>query len=109
MTLNQQTWSEELLLRLHREVSLMGPLLGTVGVAAGLVDAMIIAGHPVGYEDMATLPLLIGRPAGRVTDLDGGDVLAGDGHLLASNGLLHEPLLDLIRGLPHGPRPYWTR
>jgi histidinol-phosphatase len=108
-TLNQQTWSEELLLALHREVSLLGPLLGTVGVAAGLADAMIIAGHPMGYEDMASLPLLIGEAGGRVSDLDGGDVLAGDGHLLASNGHLHEPLLDLIRGLPHGPRPYWAR
>jgi histidinol-phosphatase len=107
-TLNQQTWSEELLLALHREVSLMGPLLGTVGVAGGLADAMIIAGHPMHYEDLATVPLLIGEAGGRVTDLDGGDVLTGDGHMLASNGLLHEPLLDLIRGLPAGPRPHWA-
>jgi histidinol-phosphatase len=107
-TLNQQTWSEELLVALHREVSLMASMKGAVGVAAGLTDAMLIAGHPMGYQDMAPLPLLLGEAGGRVTDLDGGDVLAGDGHVLASNGRLHEPLLELVRGLPFGPRPYWA-
>ncbi len=61
--------------------------LGTKGmsdVASGLTDALIIAGLPMGYEDIAPIPLIITEAGGRVSDLDGNDVLSGNGTVLAS-------------------------
>jgi histidinol-phosphatase len=100
--LNQVTWSEELLVALHREVFVLPAMGGAVDVAAGISDAMVIAGFPMGYEDRAPLPLVVGEAGGRVTDLTGADVLTGDGSVLISNGLLHDGLLDLVAGIPHG-------
>jgi histidinol-phosphatase len=100
--LNQATWSEELLLALHREVFVLPAMGGAVDVAAGVSDATVIAGFPMGYEDRAPLPLVVGEAGGRVSDLRGDDVLTGDGSVLVSNGLLHEPLLELVAGLPQG-------
>jgi len=56
----------------------------------------------MGYEDVAPLPLIVGEAGGRVTDLAGNDVLTGDGSVLASNGVLHDGLLELVAGMPHG-------
>jgi histidinol-phosphatase len=101
-TFNPVTWSEELLVALHREVFVLPSMGGAVDVAAGISDAMVIAGFPMGYEDRAPLPLIVGEAGGRVTDLHGADVLAGDGSVLATNGVLHDALLDLVAGIPHG-------
>jgi hypothetical protein len=95
-----------LLMTLHREVALMSWVGAGQGVAAGWLDAAVIAGHPMGYEDVATLPVLITEAGGRVTDLAGGDVLAGAGDVLTSNGHVHDQLLELVAGLPTGPRPH---
>jgi histidinol-phosphatase len=46
--------------------------------------------------------VLVQEAGGRVTDLSGTDVLHGDGSVLATNGLLHEAFLDLVRDLPRG-------
>jgi histidinol-phosphatase len=100
--LNQVTWSEELVLTLHRELFVLPTMAGAVDVAAGISDAMVIAGFPMGYEDVAPLPLIVGEAGGRVTDLAGNDVLTGDGSVLASNGVLHDGLLELVAGIPHG-------
>jgi histidinol-phosphatase len=100
--LNPLAWSEELLLALHRELYLQPWTKGDVDLATGLADALVIAGHPMGYEDLAVLPLLVGEAGGRVTDLAGRDVLSGDGTVLASNGRLHDALLELVAGVPHG-------
>jgi histidinol-phosphatase len=100
--LNQVTWSEELLLALHRELFVLPTTAGAVDVAAGISDAMVIAGFAMGYEGRAPLPLVIGEAGGRVTDLTGADVRTGDGSVLASNGPLHEGLLELVAGIPHG-------
>jgi histidinol-phosphatase len=54
----------------------------------------------MGYENVAPLPLLIGEAGRRVSDLDGNDVLSGNGTVLASNGHIHDALLDLIRDVP---------
>jgi histidinol-phosphatase len=98
--LNMWTWSESLLLALHREVVLV-PWVGlATGVASGLADAAVIAGHPMGYQDMAPMPVLVAEAGGRVTDLAGRDMLAGAGDVLISNGRIHDQLLDLIAGLP---------
>lgn len=101
-TLNQATWSEELLLALHREVFALPSTGGAVDVAAGITDALVIAGFPMGYEDRAPFPVIVGEAGGRVTDLRGDDVLTGDGSVLASNGRLHDALLGLVAGIPHG-------
>jgi histidinol-phosphatase len=101
---NPSSWSEQLLVTLHREVALMSWTGAGQGVAAGWLDAAVIAGHPMGYEDRAPLPVLITEAGGRVTDLAGGDVLAGAGDVLSSNGHVHDQLLELVAGLPTGPR-----
>jgi histidinol-phosphatase len=103
-TVNPATWSEELLVRLHREVLLVSDVKGMLGVASGLIDALVIAGLPMGYEDMAPIPLLITEAGGRVSDLDGHDILSanGNGTVLASNGHIHDALLDLVRDVPPG-------
>jgi histidinol-phosphatase len=99
---NPATWSEELLVRLHREVLLLPDVRGTLAVASGRIDALIVAGLPMGYEDVAPLPLLIGEAGGRISDLNGNDVLSGNGTVLASNGHIHDALLDLVRDVPSG-------
>jgi histidinol-phosphatase len=99
---NPATWSEDLLVRLHREVLLLPDVRGTLAVACGRIDALIIAGLPMGYEDIAPIPLLITEAGGRVSDLDGNDVLSGNGTVLASNGHIHDALLDLVRDVPSG-------
>jgi histidinol-phosphatase len=99
---NPATWSEELLVRLHREVLLVPDVKGILGVAAGQIDALIIAGMTMGYEDIAPIPLIITEAGGRVSDLDGNDVLTGNGTVLASNGHIHDALLDLVRDVPAG-------
>jgi histidinol-phosphatase len=99
---NPATWSEELLVRLHREVLLLPDVKGMLAVACGRIDALIIAGLPMGYEDIAPIPLIIGEAGGRVSDLDGNDVLSGNGTVLASNGHIHDALLDLVRDVPSG-------
>ena len=38
-----------------------------------------------------------------MTDLSGGTVLSGPGTALVSTGHLHDELLSLVAGLPHGP------
>ena len=100
--LNPLTWSEELLLALHRETFLLPWEKGSLDLATGRCDALVIAGYPMGYEDLAVLPVLVGEAGGRVTDLHGRDLLDGDGSVLATNGHLHDALLELLAGLPHG-------
>ena len=99
---NPATWSEELLVRLHREVLLFSGLKATSGVACGLTDAMIMAGYPPGYEDIAPIPVMVTEAGGRVSDLEGNDVLTGNGTVLASNGHIHDALLELVRDVPPG-------
>jgi histidinol-phosphatase len=98
--LNPGTWSAEFLLALHRRLFLLTGG-GTLGLVTGQVDALVTAGAPMGYEDLAPLPVIVGEAGGRVTDLAGGPVLTGDGTVLATNGRLHDELLDLVRGIPH--------
>ena len=99
---NPATWSTELLMTLHREVLLYPHANATSGVASGLTDAMVIAGLPMGREDIAPIPILVTEAGGRVSDLSGHDVRSGDGTVLASNGHLHDALLELVRYIPHG-------
>jgi histidinol-phosphatase len=100
--LNPLSWSEELLLALHRETFLLPWEKGSLDLVSGRCDALVIAGYPMGYEDLVVLPVLVGEAGGRVTDLHGRDVLHGDGSVLAANGDLHDALLEVAAGLPHG-------
>lgn len=95
-------WSEDLLVRLHREVLLLPDTKSELDVASGLADALVIAGLPMGYEDIAPIPLVITEAGGRVSDLSGNDVLSGDGTVLASNGRIHDALLGLVRDVRSG-------
>jgi histidinol-phosphatase len=96
---NPGTWSEELLATLHRQVFL-DPTGDTIGLVTSQVDALVIAGVPMGYEDVAPLPVIIGEAGGRVTDLSGNPVLTGDGTVLATNPVLHKAFLALVEGVP---------
>jgi histidinol-phosphatase len=99
--LNPGAWSEELLLALHREVLMVPGFNGSRGVAAGELEASVAAGLPMGYEDVAPLRLLVTEAGGLITDLDGNDVLTGNGTVLATNGHIHDEMLGLVRGIPH--------
>ncbi len=50
---------------------------------------------------MAPLRLLVTEAGGLITDLDGNDVLTGNGTVLATNGHIHDEMLGLVRGIPH--------
>jgi histidinol-phosphatase len=97
---NPAAWSEELLITLHREVMLISDVKGSSGVASGVTDALICAGYPMDYWDVAPMQALLTEAGGRVTDLEGNDVRAGNGTVLASNGHLHDALLELVRDIP---------
>ena len=100
---NAATWDGDLLMALHRNVWITGYLGGVTGVLTGALDAVVMAGFPQGYEDLAPLPVIMYEAGGRVTDLSGGPVLSGPGTALVSTGHLHDELLTLVAGLPHGP------
>ena len=101
---NPATWHLELLAALHQNVWIMSYLGGVAGLLTGVLDAVVMAGFPQGYEDLAPLPVIMAEAGGRITDLSGGPVLAGAGTALVSTGPLHDQLLSLVAGLPHGPR-----
>jgi histidinol-phosphatase len=97
---NPGTWSSELMSTLHRNVFLV-PSGYVPGLALGQIDAVVVAGFPMGYEDLAPLPVIVGEAGGRITDLTGAPVLSGDGTVLATNGVLHDEFVDLLRGITH--------
>jgi histidinol-phosphatase len=45
---------------------------------------------------------MVTEAGGRVSDLEGNDVLNGNGTILASNGHIHDELLELVRDVPPG-------
>lgn len=96
---NPGTWSEQLMSTLHREVFLF-PAGDTIGLATSQVDALVVAGVPMGYEDVAPLPVIVGEAGGVVTDLAGNPVLTGDGTVLAANPQLHRQFLSLVEDVP---------
>lgn len=87
---NLAGWSEELLTAPHRQVFLMSSMGCIVDLVTGRTDAVVIAGPPMGYEDVAPMPVIVTEAGGRVTDLGGASVLEGDMTVLATNGFLHD-------------------
>jgi len=82
-----------------------GPLVRTWGdgfgfalVATGRIQAMV--DPKVAVWDLGPLPVIIREAGGRYTELDGGEGVALDpartASAVASNGLVHDELLDLI-------------
>lgn len=59
--------------------------------------------------DVAAGALIVSEAGGRVTGMDGAPFRAAAGHLVASNGAVHAPMLDVIaecrRGRPFGDVP----
>ncbi|GCD96093.1 inositol monophosphatase family protein [Embleya hyalina] len=97
---NPAGWPEELLSALHRRVFLV-PSSGMIAaLVTGWADAGVIAGPPMGYEDVAPMPVIVGEAGGRVTDLGGTPVLEGDMSVLVTNGRLHDAFVQLVKDLP---------
>jgi myo-inositol-1(or 4)-monophosphatase len=70
-------------------------------VAAGRLDGYWERG--IAPWDVAAGALIAMEAGGRVTDFDGGTFASDDREVAASNGLLHEDLLLVLR--EHAPRP----
>ncbi|MEO8026100.1 MAG: inositol monophosphatase family protein [Bryobacteraceae bacterium] len=66
-------------------------------VASGRLDAFWEFG--LNPWDMAAGVLMVAEAGGRVTDMNGGPASLRGAHLLADNGLLHEPLLGLFKDI----------
>ena len=64
-------------------------------LARGALDLVIES--DVNILDIAALTVIVEEAGGRFTDLSGGPVGLGTTSVLASNGLLHQPLLDHLR------------
>jgi histidinol-phosphatase len=94
---NPHVWRTDVLTTLHRNVRACGYSGGVAGLLTGVIDAVMIAGTEMGYEDLAALPVIVEEAGGRVTDLTGGPLLEGCGTALLSTGAVHDDLIDLIR------------
>ena len=65
-------------------------------IASGRAEAFVTTvAHP---EDVAPGILLVREAGGRVTDLDGGNIDINSRSLLVSNGIVHDEILDLLKG-----------
>lgn len=65
-------------------------------LAAGEIDAVFES--DVSILDVAALSVIVTAAGGRVTDLDGRPLSLTSTSILATNGRLHQPLLDFLRG-----------
>lgn len=65
-------------------------------LAAGKIEAVIES--DINILDVAALALIVQKAGGRVTDLAGQPLGLNSTTILASNGLLHEPILQLLNG-----------
>src|SRR5690606_22313765 len=89
-------WSAELLDAVHAaglSVRTWGDGYGYVLVATGRVDAMLDPQAAV--WDVAPMPVILSEAGGRFTATDGRDG-ARHGSGLATNGLLHDALLEVV-------------
>ena len=64
-------------------------------LAAGKIEAVIESN--VQILDIAALTIIVEEAGGRVTDLEGAPISMNSTSILASNGLLHEPILAELR------------
>lgn len=71
-------------------------------LAEGLVD--VVAEFDVKAYDLAAHVPIVREAGGRFTDIDGGES-AWNGSALASNGLLHEAVIEVVAGTARGAHP----
>ena len=64
-------------------------------VAAGLIEAMIEAEAKI--WDIAAASVIIEEAGGRVTDLCGQSISASATSIVATNGLIHDEILALLK------------
>jgi histidinol-phosphatase len=57
----------------------------------------VVIESDVNILDIAALTVVVEEAGGRFTDLAGGPVALATTHVLATNGVLHQPILDSIR------------
>ncbi|MBJ82185.1 MAG: histidinol phosphate phosphatase [Acidimicrobiaceae bacterium] len=102
-TSSYETFSNEALLGLKESGALMrtwGDAYGYYLVASGQAEAMV---DPICSPwDLAPMPVIIGEAGGTFTDVNGGKELdlrapADSVNGVASNGLIHDQLLDALR------------
>ncbi len=65
-------------------------------LAAGKVDAVLES--DIHVEDIAALSVIVEQAGGRVTDLEGEPIGLGTRSILATNGALHDRILDALNG-----------
>ncbi len=65
-------------------------------LAAGKIDAVLES--DIHILDIAALTVIVEEAGGRVTDLDGGPIGLDTRSILATNGLLHDGILEALRG-----------
>jgi histidinol-phosphatase len=74
-----------------------GDFLSFMFLADGAVDIVV---EPVAKEwDLAPLEVIVSEAGGRFTDLDGHRTVRG-GNAVATNGLLHDEVLEVLRAAP---------
>jgi histidinol phosphatase-like enzyme (inositol monophosphatase family) len=90
-------WTDASLAAVHESGMFMrtwGDGYGYALVATGRVEAMV---DPIAARwDVAAMPVIIGEAGGRFTDF-GGDERTDGGSGLATNGRLHDEVLELVR------------
>ena len=64
-------------------------------LASGRIDAVLES--DINILDIAALAVIVEEAGGRVTDLEGRPIGLGTRSILATNGLLHETLLDALQ------------
>lgn len=65
-------------------------------LAAGKIEAVVES--DIGVLDIAALTVIVEQAGGRVTDLEGEPIGLGTKSILASNGRLHDTILEALRG-----------
>jgi myo-inositol-1(or 4)-monophosphatase len=103
--------------RIDELVGLFGEFVGRARAVRRLGSAAIdlcyvAAGRMDGFWERDLMPwdiaggaLIVAEAGGRVTRIDGAPFSSREGHILATNGLLHEAMLEVIRAYPVGRRP----
>jgi myo-inositol-1(or 4)-monophosphatase len=72
-------------------------------VAAGRLDGFWE--HALHPWDVAAGALIVEEAGGRVTNLVGGPYSSRSGNVVASNGVIHGAMVEIIQGVAHGGAP----